>query len=375
MTILQKMINHRRYLHTIPELFFNEFKTTEYIENQLISMGYETKRLLDTGVVCFKKGTIGSKTYAFRSDIDALPIQEENNIPYKSTNENMHACGHDGHISILLGLAEFVSNIQTKENVLFIFQPAEEYVSGAKKLIDNGLFEKYPADAIFALHLMPSIDEHAIGLKFGPLMAMNADIDIEIIGKSSHGALPQNGIDSIHIASQLISSYQSIVSRSLSPMDQALISLTTIEGGNAKNIICDSVRIGGTIRTFKDSIMDNILSRIDNLNEGLEKSFGSKINCKITPRYKAVINNKNLYDMLYNNSSQFTVVEAEPTMIVEDFSFYQELVPGFLFLLGTKNEHKNYIYPLHNPRFDFNEEVLLTGLNFYKSILKLLNAL
>ncbi|AOY76562.1 M20 metallopeptidase family protein [Clostridium formicaceticum] len=373
--MLEEMTKHRRYLHTIPEVYFQEHLTTDYITNELTKMGYRPLKYLETGAVCFKKGSTGNKTIGFRADIDGLPVMEENNIDFKSQNGNMHACGHDGHISILLGLAKYLSAIETKENVLFIFQPAEEFEGGAKKLIEKGLFKDYPCDAIFALHIMPSIEEHSIALKAGALMAMNADIDIEIIGKAAHGALPQNALDSIYASSQLISQYQSILSRSLSPMDQSLISLTTIEGGKAKNIICDQVKIGGTIRTFSEKSFSKILERITEINHGIENAFGVKVNCRFAPRYKAVINDETLVGLLKSRLNKFHVVEAEATMVVEDFSFYLESTPGVMMFLGSKNIEKDFVHPLHSNKFNFDESILETGLAYYKSVLEMMDVL
>lgn len=373
--LYQEMKNHRRTLHKTPELFFKEFKTTEYIKKEIDSYGLYSHQYLETGLVVYKKGSLGNKTIAFRADIDALPIEERTNLSFKSTNKNMHACGHDGHMSILLGLSKYISTINTKENILLIFQPAEEFESGAKKLIQAGLFNDYKVDAMFSLHLIPAIEESTLALKSGPLMAMNADIDVEVIGKASHAALPQNGIDSIIVSSELILQYQNILSRLMSPFSNSLISLTTINGGNAKNIICDNVKIGGTIRTFEKKDFDKIIAHITNINSGLEKAYNVEIKMQITPRYDAVINDQNLINKLKDNLKGFKIIETEKTMVVEDFSFYSGYTPIVMAFLGCKNEEKGFTQPLHSDQFNFDEKVLETGLNYFINILKIMNAI
>lgn len=368
--ISESIKRHRRYLHTIPELGFEEFKTSKYIREQLELLGYNPITVLNTGLLVFIEGT-EPETYAFRADIDALPIQEETGVEFASTHDGcMHACGHDGHTSILLGFAEYLKDFKPKKNILLIFQPAEEGPGGAKFIVDEGYLSKYNVKAVFGLHLFPSLAEGVIGTKPGPFMAQTGEIDIIIRGKSGHGAMPHTTIDTVLITAKLIEAYQSIVSRNVSPLDSAVLTFGKIEGGGARNIIAETVKIEGTCRTFSKELFEKIVKRMEDIHRGFELAYGVEITSDIRPMYPPVVNTPYLYEKFRNATQDFEYVELEPVMLAEDFAYYQEAVSGLFFFLGVKNEELGYANPLHNCGFNFVEEVLVEGVKVYSKLLK-----
>ncbi|MGL4914079.1 MAG: amidohydrolase, partial [Romboutsia sp.] len=286
LNLKETVFNHRKYLNTIAEKGREEFKTSKYIREYLDKLGIEYDTYLGTGTVVMIKGSMGNETIAFRADIDGLP-----------TDDGIkHLCGHDGHTSILLGFIEFINNNKDKlnDNIVFIFQPAEEGPGGAQDLIKEGIIEKYKIDEIYGLHIYPEIKNGYIGIREGYFMAQVGDFDIDIIAKSGHGAMPQNGIDGVVIAGQLINSLQTVVSRNVSPVDTAVLSIGLINGGTRRNIIAENINLQGTIRTFNPDVYSNMKERIREICKGLEISYKCKIDVKIKDDYPAVNNNKNL---------------------------------------------------------------------------------
>ncbi|MGF6907142.1 M20 metallopeptidase family protein [Fusobacterium sp. PH5-44] len=367
----------RKDLHQIPEVAFEELETSKYIRKQLEIHDISYEIVANTGTLVFFSG-IETESIAFRADIDALPIVEETGISYASTNGNMHACGHDGHTSILLAfslwLKEQIKNgLILQKSILLIFQPAEEGKGGARYIANDKKFLDKQVSKIFGLHLYSDIEQGHISTKPGPIMAQTINLDITIHGKGAHGAQPQNGIDTILITAKLIEAYQSIISRNIPASETVVLTIGSIHGGVLRNIIPKSVDLLGTIRLFNKELIPFIKTRIDEINKGFEISYGIKINLNFTPIYSPVFNNKNLYETFREITKNQPFIEAIPQMAAEDFSFYLEKVPGLFFLLGTKNIEKNFIYPLHNPKFNFDEDVLKVGLNIFQDIFKYYN--
>ncbi len=369
--LLNEITRFRRELHKIPETGYHEVKTQEYLKRELSRMGYNPQEICTTGVYVYIDAE-ASETVAFRSDIDALPMTEETGCTFSSTHEGfMHACGHDGHMAMLLGFAKTLKNYDTfKKNILLIFQPAEEGPGGAKDIVNEGLLMKHRVSSIFGIHLFPKIQEGLIASRRGAMMAQPTEINIDIIGRSGHGAMPHTSVDSILVTAKLLEAYQSIVSRSLSPLSQSVITFGKIEGGTVRNIIAEKTRIEGTIRTFSREVLDTILERIEEINEGFERSYKVKINTHIDIQYPPVINDSELFSRV---EDLIDLPDIEPLMLAEDFSYYQEAVPGLFVFLGTHNEEKGFTAPLHNSRFNFDEEVLLKGVEFYTAVSKKLN--
>lgn len=362
---MEELRKWRRDLHQIPEIGLKEEKTAAYIRHALESMDYQWESVIETGTLVFIDNH-KDETIAFRSDIDALPMHEENDVDYVSRHKGMmHACGHDGHMSALLGLAKRLkaSSDVFPHNILLIFQPAEESPGAARFVVESGVFEKYKVKAIFGMHLMPLIEEGKIACKEGPLMAMCGELDVKIYGQGSHAGLPQNGIDSIVIASHAIQQYQSLVSRQISPFQPVVFNVGKINGGTARNSVASMTELNGTIRCYSEEIFEKIHSHIETIHKGLEMSYGCDIEWSCPPLYPPVFNNKDLYEKFVQYVDDDYIELSEPLMLAEDFSFYQKALPGVFFFLGTKSE--KYNSGLHTETFNFNEDVLEKAVDLY----------
>ncbi|MFR2317298.1 MAG: M20 metallopeptidase family protein [Terrisporobacter sp.] len=358
----QTMKNHRHNLHSLAELSHVEFKTAKYIRDYLDKLGVEYETLLETATVGIIKGKNPKKTIAFRSDIDALP----------SPKGAEHLCGHDGHMSILLGLIEYIVENKEKlnDNIVFIFQPAEEDTGGAERLVKAGVLKKYNVDEIYGLHIHPDFEEGYVGCKAGYLMAQNGEFNIDIIGKGGHGAIPQNATDAVLIGADFVTSLQSIISRNIDPMEGAVLTIGKISGGTARNIIAEKVRLEGTMRCFNPQVYDEMINRIKAFSKGFEASYNCKVDVELIDGYLSVNNDEKLFDEFVKAIGKEKIVKTSPLMISEDFSFYQREVPGLFFMLGARNEEKGYVNALHNLNFNFNEDILINGLKIYESLLK-----
>ncbi|WP_434796854.1 M20 metallopeptidase family protein [Terrisporobacter vanillatitrophus] len=372
--IRENVFNHRIELHKIPELGFCEYKTSEYISTQLQKIGYKTKNIAKTGVIAYKEG-IENECIAFRADIDGLSITEETDLSYSSQIDgHMHACGHDGHASILLGFAEYVSKINTlKKGILFIFQPAEEGPGGAEVIVNEGIFKDYNVKNVFGLHIYPEIEQGKIGVRPGAMTAQTGEFDIYIKAKCGHGAIPHKANDALIVVAQLINSYQSIISRNIDPIEGSVLTIGTINGGERRNIIAENISLEGTIRAFSQEVYEKIKERMVTINNGLMEMFGVKIDIVFRDMYPPVINDKELLDKIRNSSLKENLIEIDPMMIAEDFSYYQIEVPGLFFMLGSRNEELKYTNPLHSSKFNFDIEVLMNGVKMYDEICKTLS--
>jgi amidohydrolase len=359
----------RRMFHQIPELGFNLFKTSLSVKEIMESLGYQVESVASTGWIAFKQGEL-NEAIAFRADMDALPVSETTNVAFASKHPgNMHACGHDGHMTMLLGFAKRLAQKSTKYSVVFIFQPAEEGPGGAKIIVDSGLFSRYDIKAIFGIHLYPGLPEGVFGLCEGPMMAQNGEFDIVIRGVSAHGAQPHLGSDAILAQASLIQGIHSIISRNLNPLDSAVITVGTIRGGEARNIIAQSVSLSGTIRAFSEEVYTMLKQRVHAVGNGCEAAYGVSIQTTIKDYYPPVVNDRNLVQLASSILNEHEYRQIQPLMISEDFSFYQQAVRGCFVLLGTGNEDKGYIHPLHSSNFNFDESVLLKGIDFFENIL------
>lgn len=368
---LEELKAYRRDLHKIPELGFDLVKTHQYVKEKLESFGYVPKVYAKTGLVAVKKG---KKDYAiaFRADMDALPVHEATDVSFKSLHDGkMHACGHDGHTSMLLGFAKYVSQKEMPEaSIVFLFQPAEEGPGGAKVMIEEGVLSDYNVKKIFGLHLFPGLDEGLIGIKDGPMLARNAEFDFDIIGVSSHGAQPHQGKDAVLAASMLVTEFNQIISRYIDPLEPAVITTGTINGGEARNIIANKVSISGTIRAFNDDVFETLKQKMNDMIIGVEKSYGVTINGAIVDYYPAVVNDHDLYFLVKKTLDPKVVVDIKPYTFSEDFAYYQKAVPGIFSFIGSRNVEKGFTHPLHSNFFNFDEKVLLNGYNFYVSMSK-----
>ena len=368
-----EIIEIRRDLHRIPEAGFEEYKTSEYIKNYLTAFGISFEEVAQTGIVGFVKGSVGEKTIAFRADMDALSMTELTELEFCSEHEGfMHGCGHDGHMAMLLGLAKYLSENQGQllDNVLLIFQPAEEGPGGAEVIIKEGIFDKYKVDEIYGIHLYPEVYQGKIAIKEGPLMAMTGEFDIVIKGEGGHGAIPHKALDAVIIAAEFISQVQTIISRNINPIDPAVLTIGRMEAGERRNIIAEKAVLEGTLRAFSENVYNKVKERVYDFKKGFELSYGCTIEVEFRDMYPPVYNDSRLVQRIIENDKECTYELIEPQMISEDFSYYQKSAPGVFMFLGTKNPEKNFVFPLHNSKFNFDEEVLLLGIQSYVRILE-----
>ncbi|WP_129600012.1 M20 metallopeptidase family protein [Anaerophilus nitritogenes] len=377
LSMKEEIIQIRRELHKIPEIGFDEYKTSEFIIQKLEEYGVEVyKNIAKTGIIGFIKGK-SERSIAFRADMDALTIQEETNVSYQSQNKGMmHACGHDAHMSILLGFAKYIS-IYKEElpySLVFVFQPAEEGPGGALPMIKERIIEKFHIQKIVGLHVYPQIEEGKIGCRVGPMMAQTGEFDIVISGCGGHGAIPQKAIDSIVIASNLISSFQTIISRNINPIEGAVLTIGKMWAGERRNIIAEKTYLEGTIRAFEEEVYEKIKKRMKEMSKGIEKMYNCSIEVIFRDMYPAVVNDKEMVRILQKAVGDENIEWIAPQMIAEDFSYYQKKVAGLFFFLGVNNKDQGHIYPLHHSKFSFNEEILLIGIQIYKNLLQSIEA-
>jgi len=368
-------IRLRRALHRIPEEGFDLTKTQAYLINYLVDLGYQPEKVCETGLILYISGQCDDDAIAFRADMDALCIREEAEHDYVSCHPGwMHACGHDGHMTMNLLLAKYLADFpdQRKRSVLLIFQPGEEGPGGAKPMIDAGIFKRYPVKAIFGYHLFPFLDEGKLGTKAGPMMGQNSEFFITVHGISGHAAEPQRSMDAIVASASLITAFQSIVSRNTNPMESVVISIGLLNGGTRVNVVADEVKLGGTIRSFSDKSHAKLHQRIGEVVKGVELTHGCNIELEFVDMYPPVINNEGLYDIFKELIPPENRVRFRKVMLSEDFSYFQKEVPGLYIGLGTGNEEKGYNKNLHTSDFNFDESVLLNGL---EASLKFINYL
>lgn len=362
----------RRQLHQIPEPGLQEYETTHFILNYLKGINIDAEITTNgTGVVGFLKGEDSSRTIAFRADIDALSVEEQTDVEYCSKKAGfMHACGHDGHMAILLGFANYMAVRGTRlpTNILFIFQPAEEGPGGALPLIEGGLFQKYPAESIFGLHIYPEIAEGKIGCRPGPMMAQTGEFDIRLIGQGAHGAMPHKGVDALVAASHVVSALQTIVSRNINPLEPAVLTIGRLVSGERRNIIAHEALLEGTMRAFKDEVYAEVRGRLIKVAEDIADAFHCKAEIEIRDMYPAVVNDEKLFESLTKTLDKETLEILPPLMISEDFSYYQKSIPGLFIMLGSRNEGIGLIHPLHSNQFNFNEDILISGIQVFLNL-------
>lgn len=368
------IVKNRRTLHMMPETGFDLYDTQKYIIDKLSECNPDTMRkIASTGVkaVFFADGA--EETIAFRADMDALNACELNDVPYRSTRDGkMHACGHDGHMTILLALAKIISENREKLkcNVVLLFQPGEEGYAGARRMIEEGALQSPRVDRIYGLHLWPSVPKGKVGIRWGYLMAQTSDFDIVVRGKSAHASTPQMGIDAIVVAAQLINMLQTIITRNVDPHQDALLTLGTICGGTAHNVIADNVKISGTLRVFNNALFESLNNRIKSVAEGLQLATGATFEINEHVHYPCVTNPREMVEEFYKLlDSMDDAVLVEPAMAAEDFAEYQTEVPGLFFFLGIDGGKGGA--SLHNSNFDFDEDALLYGVEIFKRIINI----
>ena len=364
----------RRDIHAHPELCFQEHRTADVIAKALTDWGIPIHRGLGkTGVVGIVSNGNSSRAVGLRADIDALPMTEHNTFAHASTHPGrMHACGHDGHTAMLLAAARhFARHRNFDGTVYLIFQPAEEGGAGAREMMRDGLFEKFPMEAVFGAHNWPGLKVGQFALKSGPVMASSNEFRITIRGKGSHAALPHNGIDPVPVACQMVQAFQTIITRNRRPVDPGVISVTMIHAGEATNVVPDFCDLQGTVRTFTHELIDLIEQRMRTVAEHTCAAFGAQCEFEFRRNYPPTINHPAETEFARRVLGQVVgpgnVHEYEPTMGSEDFSFFLQEKPGCYFVIGngdgSHREGGHGLGPcmLHNPSYDFNDELIPLG--------------
>lgn len=367
-----EMIAWRHHIHAHPETAFEEKKTTEFIIEKLKSFGI-TELYTDfapTGVVGIIKGKKEGRVIALRADIDALDIIEENKIDYCSTIPGkMHACGHDGHTATLLGVAKYLSEHRDfSGTVIVIFQPAEENEGGARVMVENGLFDRFPIEAVYGIHNQPNMKLNHFYINHGPMMASYDVFEIKVTGVGAHAAAPHLGKDTILTATQIVNSLQSIVSRNVDPISSLVVSVTQIHSGDTWNVLPQQAVIRGTVRAFSADVQDMAEQRITQIATGIASTFEAKAEVDYQRRYPATINYAKQADIAIEAAKNVVgenglIIDPLPSMGSEDFAFMLQKIPGVYVWLGAGKGAN-----LHNPAYNFNDEVLITGAQYFIEI-------
>ena len=368
----------RRDIHAHPELCFEEKRTADVIAAKLAEWGIPVHRGLGgTGVVGIVKNGTSVRAVGLRADIDALPMTEHNTFPHASKHAGrMHACGHDGHISMLLAAAKHFSQQRAFDGTVYlIFQPAEEGGGGAREMIKDGLFEKFPMEAVFGMHNWPGMEVGKFAVSTGPVMASSNEFRIVIHGKGSHAALPHNGIDPVPVACQVVQAFQTIISRNKKPVDAGVISVTMIHAGEATNVVPDFATLEGTVRTFTVETLDMIEKRMEEVARHTAAAFGATCEFEFRRNYPPTINHAAETDfartVMEAVVGKTNVIAQEPTMGAEDFAYMLQAKPGCYCFIGNGDgahrEAGHGIGPcmLHNPNYDFNDELIPLGATYW----------
>lgn len=369
-----QLVTWRRQLHQNPELGFREEQTAALITHCLESWGidYQTG-IAKTGIVATIAGTRPGPVLAIRADMDGLPIQELNEVPYRSQRAGvMHACGHDGHVAIALGTAYYLSQHRDDfvGTVKILFQPAEEGPGGAKPMIEAGVLENPRVDNIIGLHLWNNLPLGTVGVRAGAQMAGVETFHCTLKGKGGHGAIPHQTIDVIVVGAQIINALQTIVARNINPLESAVVTIGEFHAGSAHNVIADSAYLSGTVRYFNPAFEGFFHQRIDSIINGVCQCHGASYDLNYWDQYPPLVNDAQMVDLVRSVAEQVVetpagVVPECQTMAAEDMAFFLQAVPGCYFFLGSANLERGLTYPHHHPRFDFDESVLSMGVEIF----------
>jgi amidohydrolase len=358
----------RRYFRTFPELGGQELGTQRKILSELRAIGLEPRKAAGTGVIVEIKGSEPGKTVAIRADIDALPIQDEINQPYRSQHAGLcHACGHDGHAAMLLGIARVLRGIQDEltGTVRLLFQPSEElFPGGAMEMIADGAMDG--VDAVIGAHLWQPLEVGTMGITYGPMMASPDQFTITVQGSGGHGSMPHQTVDPIQVGAQIVLALKTITGNNVSANDLAVLSMGVFKAGDAFNIIPDSAILQGTVRTFSQSVRETVFANIDKICSGFCLASGATYTLESCYGFPPVVNNPQIAGVVAAAGNKVLgesqVIELSPAMGGEDFSYYQQQVPGCFMFIGIGNKEKGIVYPHHHPKFDMDEKALSYGI-------------
>ncbi|GDX56124.1 hydrolase [Comamonadaceae bacterium] len=368
----------RRDIHAHPELCFEEVRTADLVAAKLTEWGIPIHRGLGTtGVVGIVKNGTSHRAIGLRADMDALPMQEFNTFSHASQNKGkMHACGHDGHTAMLLAAAQHFAKQRLFDGTVYlIFQPAEEGGGGAREMIKDGLFEQFPMDAVFGMHNWPGTEVGKFAVSPGPVMASSNEFKVVIRGKGAHAALPHNGLDPVPVACQMVQAFQTIITRNKKPIDAGVISVTMIHAGEATNVIPNSCELRGTVRTFSVEVLDMIEARMRQIAEHTCAAFGLSCEFEFVRNYPPTVNSAKEAEfaraVMASIVGPDNVLQQEPTMGAEDFSFMLQAKPGcYNFIANGDGSHRDIDHGggpcmLHNPSYDFNDDLIPLGATYW----------
>lgn len=385
MPLIDEIVNNkeelkkwRHQLHAIPEIAFDEEKTAQFVEQKLASFGVKVHpRMAGTGVIgSLSAGPAGSssqKSIALRADLDALPIVEKTDVSYCSTHAGMmHACGHDGHTTMLLGAAQYLSQHQNfNGTVYFVFQPAEENEGGGRVLVEQGFFKKFPVDAIYGMHNWPGLEAGKFAIRSGPVMAAYDVFDIIINGKGGHAAAPHNTIDPIVIAGQVITAVQNISARQCNPQDAVVVSITRMHAGDSYNVIPETAQLSGTVRTFSHHVQGKIITQLEQIVKSICDAYGATAEMDYQKRYPSTINSETetenaLLVAMAVVGNDNIIRDNPPSMGSEDFSFLLNESKGCYVSIGNGESAS-----LHNPHYNFNDDILTIGVSYWVKMVQM----
>jgi len=376
---IDDLVAIRRDIHAHPELAFNEARTADIVARELAGYDLEVHRgLAKTGVVGVLRKGNNSRAIGLRADMDALPMHEKNVFAHRSVHAGkMHGCGHDGHTTMLLGAARYMAEHQSELDIdgtiYFIFQPAEESEGGAKVMIEDGLFRQFPMDQIFGMHNWPGIPAGEMAVMPGPVMAGTCSFEISVRGHGCHAAMPNQGVDTLVVASQLVLALQTVVSRNLHPCESAVVSVTQIHGGEAWNVIPDDAVLRGTIRSFKPEVQTLVERSVERLCAGVASAFGAQIDVRFDQRYPPTVNSPAETELCRQTAAALLGEDKLrqnelPSMGAEDFAYMLQAKPGCYVWLG--NGPGTGGCSLHNPHYDFNDEILAIGIRYWVKLVE-----
>ncbi|MFZ2256646.1 MAG: M20 family metallopeptidase [Clostridiaceae bacterium] len=367
---LTELTQIRQALHRIPEIAFDLPLTSAFIKEKLISYGYEPISVATSGWIALVEGK-GSDAIALRADMDGLEVTEANEVSYQSTHPGqMHACGHDGHMTMLLGLAKWLKyQPQPEKTVVMIFQPAEEGPGGARVIMESGILQQYKVSKIYGFHLFPGLPQGILGLTEGPFMARCGEFDIAIKGKGSHAGQAQLGIDALIAGARIIEAVQTIRSRNQDPLRPLVVNIGTMRAGEARNSVAENATLTGTIRSYDEASFNQAVQRLTEIVQVTQILTKTKIVLTVRPLYPEVINDPEMIQGLKAILARTDFEVLEPLMLAEDFSYYQRSIRGAFLFLGTGRDDLGLNQPLHSARFNFDEGVLVKGVEFYQRIL------
>ena len=375
-SLKDEMTAWRRDIHAHPELGFQETRTSDLVAQKLESFGVEVHRGVGrTGVVGVIRNGKSGRSVGLRADMDALPIHEENTFEHKSRNDGrMHACGHDGHTSMLLGAAKYLARTRNFDGTVnLIFQPAEEGLGGARAMVEDGLFTRFPCQAVFGMHNRPGMPLGKFAVRAGPMMAGGAFFDIDVTGRGSHGARPESGVDPVLVAAHIATALQSIVSRNVRPVETAVLSVTQIHAGDAYNVIPQTARLSGTARCFSNEVMELIGKNVERIARGVASGFGATAKTDFRAIFAPLVNDAREAEFAAAICAEVVgadSVRRDPALIMasEDFSFMLAEVPGCYINIG--NGDGSGACEVHNPAYDFNDAALPYGATFFARLVE-----